>query len=318
MPSGALTVLHVSDFQCGTPFVPDAAEAMHRLASAMAPDIVVASGDLTQRAKKREFEQARRVLDGFGDVPRVVTPGNHDVPLYRSWERLTTPYRNWRRFTGRHELDSTTRVDGATLVALSSAAPRRAIVNGRIRSGQVDFARAAFDDAPATDLRVLVVHHHFVPVPEGDGGSPLPDAEELCRAFESMQVDVVLGGHVHQMHIRTSRDLATARRPSRTPPLPFVACGTTTSRRGRGPEVGRNSLCVLRFQGHEVTVTPFGRRIGGGDFQEKDPVTFSLCTRLEARGDAEGAAARASGDDGRDGSSASMGGEASPGSAGGP
>lgn len=309
MPSGPLTVLHVSDFQCGKPFVPDAAEAMHRLAASIAPHVVVASGDLTQRAKNREFEQARQVLDGFGDVPLVVTPGNHDVPLYRSWERLANPYRNWRRFTGRHELDTTTRLDGVTVVALSSAAPRRAIVNGRLRSGQVDFARASFDGAPATDLKILVVHHHFVPVADGKGGNPLPDAETLGRTFASMQVDAVLGGHVHQMHIRTSRDLPSGTGPTRTPPLPFIACGTTTSRRGRGPEAERNSLCVLRFEDDEVIVTPFGRRIGGGDFQPGEARTFSLCNRRKAEGDAAGAGLATMSGDGH-GSSAGGGEEA--------
>ena len=259
---GPLTLLHVSDFQCGKPFLPDAAEAMHRVFRTVEPDLVVASGDLTQRAKVREFELARDVLDGFGEVPIVLTPGNHDVPLYRVWERIAVPFRNWRRFAG-EALDTVTTIPGATVVALSSAAPRRAIVNGRIHPRQIEFARRAFERADEGDVRVLVVHHHFVPVPDGEGGRTLPGAEKLATAFAAMGVDVVLGGHVHQLHVNSWHQ------------VPFVATGTTTSRRGRGAEARANSLCVHRIEQESLSVTPYHRAFGETDFEASAPLEFS-------------------------------------------
>jgi 3',5'-cyclic AMP phosphodiesterase CpdA len=272
MSNTALTVLHTSDYQCGAPFQPEAADAMHRLAESVAPDVVVASGDLTQRAKVREFRQARSVLDRFGDVPLILTPGNHDVPLYRFWERLVDPYRNWRKFAG-EALDTVTRVPGATFVALNSSAPRRAIVNGRIDGPQVDFARRAFEGTPQEDLRVLVIHHHFIPVADGEGGRPLPRAAALARQFEAMEVDVVLGGHVHQLHMHSSEELGGA--PAEEA-VPFLATGTTTSRRGRGVEEGWNSLCVLRFAGSVVDVTPYRRRADGAAFEPSESLQWRL------------------------------------------
>ncbi len=272
MASGVLTVFHASDFQCGAPFVPRAADAMVRLAAAVQPDAIVVSGDLTQRAKVREFDQARALLDRLDRVPLVLTPGNHDVPLYRFWERLVCPYRNWRRFAG-SDLDSVTRVQGGTFVALNSSAPRRAIVNGRINDLQLDFARRCFAQSPESDLRILVIHHHFAPVVGGDGGNAMPRAAHLARAFEEMRVDAVLGGHVHQLHIRTTSDvLGTQGRH----PTPLVACGTTTSRRGRGPEAGWNSLTVLRFAEGGVTVTPYQLRPEGQDFEALERLVFPI------------------------------------------
>jgi 3',5'-cyclic AMP phosphodiesterase CpdA len=245
-------ILHGSDFQTGRPYRPEAAAAFVALSRDLAPDLVVVSGDLTQRARAWEYETVRALLDTV-DAPLVLTPGNHDVPLYRIWERLLAPYRQWRAFLG-VALDSVTRVNGATVVALNSSAPRRAVVGGRLDPRQVAFARRALADVPVTDVRILVTHHHFVPTPDGEGGRPLPGARELLQALEGMGADLVLGGHVHQTHLTTSRALLgdAAGRPG----IPLLACGTTASSRGRGPEAGRNGLLVVRVDDREVAVTP--------------------------------------------------------------
>jgi len=280
MERGSCTVLHASDFQCGKPFVPRAAEALVRLAAEIRPDVIVVSGDLTQRAKQREFEQARTLLDRLHDAPIVLTPGNHDVPLYRIWERLFSPHRNWRRFAG-PELDTVTRVDGAALVALDSSAPHRAVVSGRIDQSQVDFARDAFEQTDRSAYRVLVTHHHFVPVPDGQGGAPLPNSVSLAAAFAEMGVDIVLGGHVHQIHIRTSAALPGA---DHLRAVPIVASGTTTSRRGRGAEEGANSLTVVRLDARAVEVTPYHLGPGSTDFQSTEPLRFAHGPEIGAPG----------------------------------
>ena len=278
--SAGLTVLHISDFQCGKPYLPRATEALLEVFAEVTPDVVVASGDLTQRAKKREFVQARSILDRFGDTPTVITPGNHDVPLYRMWERLFDPFRNWRSFAGEDALDTVTQVGDAVIVALNSAAPRRAIVNGRIDDDQVEFARRAFAQSDAGALRVLVVHHHFVPVPNGEGAPPLPHSARLAQAFGEMGVDVVLGGHVHQLHMHVAEEIPGV--SPRVPPLPILACGTSTSRRGRGVEAGWNSLSVLRFAERAVEVTPYRRAPEADAFEAMPAQSWALRRGLGA------------------------------------
>ena len=247
-----LTVLHASDLQCGRPFLSYAAEALVLLAQQATPDVIVLSGDLTQRAKDSEFRAAQALMERLPSVPIVVTPGNHDVPLYRVWERLATPFRNWQRVISR-ELDSVTSLPGGTFVALNSAAPRRAIVNGRLDQHQIEFAQREFNNAPPSNVRALVVHHHFAPTTDGSGGSPLPGAKAHVRAFESMGADLVLSGHVHQTHVTTSRDLLPG---AKEPGIPLITCGTTTSVRGRGVEEGFNSLNLVRVDLGEVEVLP--------------------------------------------------------------
>jgi 3',5'-cyclic AMP phosphodiesterase CpdA len=244
-------ILHGSDLQIGKPFRPACAEAFLSAARELRPDLVVVSGDLTQRAKAREYQAARAFLDRLADLPLVVTPGNHDVPLYRFWERLAAPYRNWRRYVS-PELDSVTRLPGATVVALNTSAPWRTIISGRLRASQIDFARRAFENLAEGDARIIVAHHHFVPATGGEGGSVLPQARDALRAMESMGVDLVLGGHVHVTHLSTSREVV----PGDGPGIPLLACGTTTSSRGRGQETLRNSYNVVRIDAGVIEVVP--------------------------------------------------------------
>lgn len=264
-----MVILHGSDLQVGKPYRPQVAEAFVALALAVTPDLVVLSGDLTQRAKSAEFRVVRTVLDALSPVPVVTTPGNHDVPLYRVWERLLTPYRNWKRFIS-PELDTVLHMEGATVVALNSSAPRRAIVAGRIDPAQVAFARTSFADAHADDVRILVVHHHFVPTDPPEGGTPLPGARALLEAFEDMGVELILGGHVHQTHITTSRELV----PGHGTGIPMVACGTTTSRRGRGRELGQNTLEVARIDDSTIHIIPHRYDAESGAFEPEEARGF--------------------------------------------
>ena len=80
-------ILHISDVHFGPPHLPDVAAGVLRLVESRQPDLVALSGDLTQRAKPHQFREACSWVDRIG-VPTVTVPGNHDVPLYRVWERF--------------------------------------------------------------------------------------------------------------------------------------------------------------------------------------------------------------------------------------
>lgn len=241
-------MLHVSDLHFGKPFLPDVAEAALAHARKLDPDVVVVSGDLTQRAKAREFEQAREYLDAF-DAPIVVTPGNHDVPLYRIWERFFAPYRNYRRYIA-DELNTVTRVAGMTVVALNSSR-RLTLSNGRIRKSQLDFASQAFE-ASDDPVRVLVTHHHLAPPPDFEGGNVMPFAKRALRRFTELNVDLILAGHMHRSYIGSSLDFFPGQFDRGG--IVIVQCGTTTSRRGRGRERLRNTFNWIRLTGGAIRV----------------------------------------------------------------
>jgi 3',5'-cyclic AMP phosphodiesterase CpdA len=249
-----LTILHVSDLHFGPPFVGHVGESVVRAARELAPDIIVASGDFTQRARREQFAEARAFLDRLPKLPLVVTPGNHDVPLYRVFERVFSPYALYREYIS-PELDSVYRLDNAVIVALNSTAPLRAITNGRISARQLEFCGEVFADAPPGMSRIVVAHHHFAPAPDYEGGEVMPKARRAIDCFSDLGVEMVLGGHLHRAYIGNSLDVYPGR--DREHGLIIVQSGTTTSRRGRAREREKNSLNLIRVGEDRIRITHY-------------------------------------------------------------
>jgi 3',5'-cyclic AMP phosphodiesterase CpdA len=258
-----ISILHISDLHFGPPFHEEIGEAVQAFAHRLRPDAIVASGDFTQRAREEQFAAARAYLDRLPDAPLVVTPGNHDVPLYRIVERLTDPYRHYRSYIS-EALDTVTEIDGAVVVALNSTAPRRAIVNGRISQWQIDFAREAFEGVPDEVLRVVVAHHHFAPPPDFEGGDVMPRARRAIDAFTAMKVDLIMAGHMHRAYIGNSLDVYAGE--DREHGIVMVQSGTSTSRRGRAREAEKNTLNVLRLDSRVIRVTHYMYFDDAGEF----------------------------------------------------
>ena len=249
-----VTLLHASDLHFGPPYVPAVGEALLRAAHELRPDAIVVSGDFTQRAKPEQFRVARAYLDRLPSVPIICTPGNHDVPLYRVWERLTRPYQLYREHIDQR-LDHVTVLPGAIVVALASTAPWCAITNGRLRRRQLDYAAQAFGNAPPETQRVLVIHHHLAPPPDFEGGRALPGARRVLDALAAMKVDLVLAGHMHRAYIGSSLDVYSG--ALREHNIVLVQCGTSTSRRGRAREREKNTFNLVRLDERRIRVTHY-------------------------------------------------------------
>lgn len=245
-------VLHLSDLHFGRPFLPEVAESALEQSHELDPDVVVVSGDLTQRARTEQFKQAAAYLERF-PAPIVVTSGNHDVPFYRLWERFLAPHRNYRRFIS-EELNTVTELSGMVIVALNSSR-RLTLTNGRIRRWQLDLAARAFTEADDGAVRIVVTHHHLAPPPDFEGGDVMPKARRALRRFTELDVDLVLAGHMHRSYIGSSQDFFPGDLRHRG--IVIVQCGTTTSRRGRGRERLKNTFNLIRIDDTLVSVTHY-------------------------------------------------------------
>lgn len=248
------TILQISDVHFGPYFLPHVGEALLRDAAELDPGAIVISGDFTQRAKESEFAEARAFLDKLPSAPKIVTPGNHDVPLFRLWERLVDPYGNYRRFIS-EELNTVAEFERAVIVSLNSSAPRTAVTNGWISREQLEFAAEAFQSTPPEKARVVVAHHHFAPAPDFERGEIMPRARRALDRFSRLKVDLILGGHLHRAYIGNSLDVYAG--GDRTHGIIIVQSGTSTSRRGRAREREKNSFNLIRVSAGEVFITHY-------------------------------------------------------------
>jgi 3',5'-cyclic AMP phosphodiesterase CpdA len=214
------------------------------LAAGRRPDLVVISGDLTLRAKPRQFREARAFVAELASIAPVLSvPGNHDVPLYRVWERLCMPFGAWRRHFDR-ELEPVFR-DPELLVVGVNTAQAFAVKGGRIRRRRLAEVDTLLGEAPADLFRIVVAHHHLVRPPGVDSEHPAWRAKEAIERWGRGRVDLVLSGHLHQtLEIRPLGDEGFLE----------LHTGTTCSTRGRGPETGCNSL-------HWIEVGPASFRV---------------------------------------------------------
>jgi len=249
-----LSILHISDLHFGPPYLPEVGEALLGIVPELGVDVIVASGDFTQRAKRAQFEEARDYLVRLPPLPRIVVPGNHDVPLYRVLERFLRPRALYQEHIS-GELDGVTRHGDAVFVWLDSTSPRRAISNGRIHLDQLEYCERVLGRLGPETVKIVVTHHHFLPAPDFERDQTMPQARRALDRFISLGVDLILGGHLHRAYIGNSLDVYAG--ADREHGIVIVQCGTTTSRRGRGREREKNSFNVVRIGGEMIEVTHY-------------------------------------------------------------
>jgi 3',5'-cyclic AMP phosphodiesterase CpdA len=256
-----LRILHVSDVHFGPPHLPDLSKEILALAERRRPDLVVLSGDLTQRAKPVQFREARRFVEGFG-MPTIVVPGNHDVPLYRVWERFFAPYGAYRKHFQR-DLEPVVRSPQFIAVGINTA-HGLTFTEGRIRKSRLREVARLLEEAPDSLVKIVVAHHHLVPPPRFGSQKVLTNAFEAIDVFSRAGVDLILSGHHHQSFIANSEEFY----PKGRPPVVILHSGTTTSTRGRGSERSKNTCFWIEVGDRSMEISQLRWEPGLATFAE--------------------------------------------------
>jgi 3',5'-cyclic AMP phosphodiesterase CpdA len=242
-------LIHLSDLHFGA-HDPKLVDAVEQRIDDAKPDLVVISGDFTQRARTEQFEQACQFLERLKAAGHEVlgVPGNHDVPLYDVLRRFLSPLTRYRRFIDEslcpfHELP------GAAVLGINTA---RSLTfkDGRINQDQVTYIRDTFSRTRADTARILVTHHPLFALPVGDGpelGKAIGRQELALDAVAEAGVDLLLAGHNHRASTHHAKDLVTDAGPALV-----IQAGTATSTRLRDEE---QSFNLLEVGNAEVTVT---------------------------------------------------------------
>ena len=242
-------LIHLSDLHFGA-HEPQLVAAVEARVNEEKPDLVVVSGDLTQRARTEQFKEACEFLDRLREAGHDVlaVPGNHDVPLYDVIRRFLSPLTRYKRYIDDtlcplHELP------GVTVLGINTA---RSLTfsDGRVSREQMDFIRETFERTDPNALRVLVSHHPLFALPVGDTGDTKEAAGRSEMALEAAAdagVDMLLAGHHHTASSHNAQDLVT-----RAGPALVVQAGTATSYRVRQEQQSFNRIDI---DGDEVRLT---------------------------------------------------------------
>lgn len=233
-----IRIAHISDLHFGRE-VPEVVEALVAELNADAPDLIAVSGDLTQRARVREFKAARSFFDRLLH-PLLVVPGNHDVPAYPLTLRFAAPWMRWRRWVS-PELEPVITGDRFCAVGINSArrwGPYLDWSRGRINLDQLERAEAIFSGC-AKDLHIVVAHHPFLLTEASASRRTISRADVALPRLVGANVDLLLGGHVHLAYSGVVGGVVVAQ------------TGTTLSSRLKGEP---NSFNRIRASGEFVEI----------------------------------------------------------------
>ena len=192
-------LLQVSDPHFGTER-PEVVEALVALAQLRRPDVLVLSGDITQRARRPQFEAAAQLCDRLGIATRLVLPGNHDIALFDLATRAFRPYRFYREFFGADLAPVVDRPDLLVIGVNTTRAWRHK--HGEVSAQQVDAVARRLRASSPGQLRVVVTHQP-VDVPTADEENNLLRGHAAAvPAWVAAGADVLMGGHIHLPFVR--------------------------------------------------------------------------------------------------------------------
>ncbi len=219
------TIVHISDLHFGRINKPLIQPLIDKI-KAVKPDVIVISGDITMRARTKEFVAARDFLKSL-DFPQIIVPGNHDIPLYNVYSRFFRSLNKFRHYIT-EDLEPAYRDDRIAIYGLNSARSF-ALVRGVVDMNQIRKICAEFDKLPQDVLRIVVTHHPF-DLPDGFGAHNLQrKPDEAVKLLINSKVDLMLAGHTHKSLIDHVPKQANGR--GYTPLV--IQAGTSTSVRTR-------------------------------------------------------------------------------------
>lgn len=252
-------ILHLSDPHFGTE-QPELVSALRQLCLQLQPEAVVVSGDLTQRARKKQFAAAKGFLESLG-CPYLVVPGNHDIPLFNLTRRVLDPFYRFEQFFG--VLEPVLETAHFYMVGVNSIVPHHH-TKGRISLKQIQRVAELLKHAPADKCKVVVTHQPFMVNPNDDKAAQ--DIPRLMlpavHRWADQGLKALLHGHLHESAVY---DLNQYYMLGEAHPVLDIHAGTALSRRLRhglpnAVNVIAPDLTVLRYQ-YESAAAAFVRSV---------------------------------------------------------
>jgi len=258
-------IVHLSDVHFGTED-PLVVEQVVSAVNSLEPNVVVVSGDLTQRARSHEFRAAREFLDRL-PAPQIVIPGNHDIPVHNLYARFFTPLAKYTRFIT-DDL-SPTFVDEELAIVGINTARSNVVKGGRINQEQIELVRSRLCPLDDAVLKIVVTHHPFELPADSYHSEVVGRAEMAVEELAECGADLLLAGHLHVSHIETTAKRYKLHDGSNAL---VVQAGTATSSRVRGEP---HSFNLLEFEEPRLSVTRLESGSAGEPFEAAETKSYS-------------------------------------------
>lgn len=255
-------IAHISDLHIGTE-VPDIMQALTRDLKKASPHILLVSGDLTQRARKYQFALATEFLNQF-PIPKLVVPGNHDVPLFNLYGRLINPLAKYHFFFP-SVAESDYQDDQLLILGLNSTRRWR-IRRGQLSHSQLEYMRRFFCSRLDSRFRIFMSHHPLMPAPFHFPRDLVGRRKHAVKVLAACDVSLAIVGHSHRIYVQNLQH----HYPFLERPMVMAQAGTAVSRRTFGRPQAYNLICVKK---KEFTVET--RVYGDGHFSRREFHTFA-------------------------------------------
>lgn len=232
--SASNRLFHVSDVHFGVEN-PDAITWFADAVRAENPDVVVCTGDLTQRATHKQFDRARQFFESL-NVPVTLEPGNHDMPYYNLWERFTQPYKRYGTLADL--VRAPVELEHCVLISLKTTVriqPRFPWSDGYVRKEALADTVSALENlSDDTRQKIVTCHHPLLPA-RPEGKNPTIGGDTAFEAIAAAGADAILTGHVH-----VPFDIIRA---SGNKSVRMIGAGTLSTRL-RGAQPGYNVVTI--------------------------------------------------------------------------
>ena len=190
-----MRIIQISDLHFGmhnealiNPFFLDLAQ--------LKPDLIMISGDLTQRATTEQYHLLRHFLNTL-PAPYLTVPGNHDIPLYNVYNRLSQPFAKYQKYVS-PSLEAHFINNEVKILGVNSATPYK-IKDGKLSKKTIKQIRDSF--AQDNGLINILFFHHNLNYFSGMH-HPLNNAEEFIHYLQDSSIHLVCTGHLHYANLK--------------------------------------------------------------------------------------------------------------------
>jgi len=242
MSNNRSTIVHISDPHFGT----EDRQIVNVLLSeinSLSPELVVISGDLTQRALNKQFKKAKDFITKINS-PKIVIPGNHDIPLYNLFKRYFSSFDKYKRFIYPVKYPEH-KTDKLVVVGVNTSTPFRS-QSGRIKEEDIEYLKKYFALIEPTVIKGVVVHHNIIPYSGLKGSSVLGNNEIFLKEMNDLGVNLIFAGHLHKSTTKSYKNNEENKETI------LLQAGTCISKRLRHEE---NTFLIIKTDKQSINIT---------------------------------------------------------------